>query len=163
MWLANCDAQKRYCEWSGSLQYLLVAEPLRAIPVLFGNKVCWFEFSLLSASEKECPNVQRVNVNICEHCSTQHPNKRGIPEGHGRRSITHRTGESYCTNDNRLRHTRPGEWSVLFEMASKPTCEQRQQRQPMGKSTGAANINSNVEQWTQRTLCCKRTRHTTRL
>ena len=35
------------------MSYLDVAETLRAITVLFGNKLHWFEFILLRASEKE--------------------------------------------------------------------------------------------------------------
>ena len=44
---------ERYCEQCGCLLYLVVAENLRAVPVLFGNKVRWFEFSVLRASDKE--------------------------------------------------------------------------------------------------------------
>jgi hypothetical protein len=58
MWLGSCDVKDGYCEQCGCLLYLVVAESLRAIPVLFGNKVRCFEFSVLGASEKECPNVQ---------------------------------------------------------------------------------------------------------
>ena len=53
MWLASCDAKDGCCEHVGCLSYLDVAETLRAIIVLFGNKLRWFEFSLLRASEKE--------------------------------------------------------------------------------------------------------------
>ena len=39
MWLARCDAKDGCCEQGGCLLYLVVAETLRAIIVLFGNKL----------------------------------------------------------------------------------------------------------------------------
>ena len=82
--------------------------------------------SLLQQTQKREDNVQIIIISIREHYSTHQPNKRGTPEVHVRTSMTHRIGESYCTNDNRYWRDRPREWSVAFRIGEKQRgCNQK--------------------------------------
>ena len=105
--------------------------------------------SLSQETKKREDNAQKFNINICEYCSTHHPNRGETPEWHGRTSNTHRTGESYCTNVNRYRQARAREWSVPVRNGIQTNLRTRATTATNGKKPRSSNREASP--WNNRT------------
>jgi len=96
-------------------------------------------YEVCPKKERREGNVQRFNINVCEHCSTQQHKKWGNPDGQAEQaSPTYRRLSHNAQMIKDIDYSGQSNVQCPAKMSSKRTCEQGQQRSQMGKNRGAA-------------------------